>query len=134
MPEIAFGMYGFTRRDAQVEHQQRHGNGKDSVAQGCEALHALPGNTVVQRMHRMESSTGGRAFMSRNAGRGERRVPSATLRRAIRNCANCLLVAFLFLSISGWSQDQQNPPAQPTQNPPPAAPQNPPPADEQNPP
>jgi hypothetical protein len=53
-------------------------------------------------------------------------VPSATLRRAIRNCANCLLAAFLFLSISGWSQDQQNPP--------PAAPQNPPPADEQNPP
>jgi hypothetical protein len=82
----------------------------------------------------MESSTGGRAFMSRNAGRGERRVPSATLRRALRNCANCLLAIFLFLSISGWSQDQQNPPAQPTQNPPQTAPQNPPPADQQNPP
>jgi hypothetical protein len=82
----------------------------------------------------MESSAGGRAFMSRNAGRGERRVLSATLPRMIRNCVNCLLASFLCLSIYGWSQDQSNPPAQPTQTSPQTAPQNPPPADQQNPP
>src|ERR1700722_10742955 len=65
MPEIALGVYGFTRRHTQIEHQQRHGDGEDSVAEGCQAFHALPGNTVIRRVHRKESSTGGRAFMSR---------------------------------------------------------------------
>jgi hypothetical protein len=55
--------------------------------------------------------------MSRNAGRGERRVASATLRRGVKAVSVCLLVCFVFFSIPGWSQDQQNPPAQ-QENPP----------------
>ena len=56
MPEIALGTYGFAGGDAEIEYQQRHGDGKDSVAEGGEALDALPGNAVVGRVHQMEFS------------------------------------------------------------------------------
>lgn len=48
VPEIAFGVNGFTGWDVQVEHEQGHGHGEDAVAEGGEAFDTLPGNTVVQ--------------------------------------------------------------------------------------
>ncbi len=56
MPEIVFGMNGLSGGDPQVEHEKRHGNRENAVAEGCEAFDALSGNAVVEGMHRKEFS------------------------------------------------------------------------------
>ena len=55
-PEIAFGVNCFDGRNAEIEHEQRHGYGEDAITQSSEALDALAGNAIVERMHRMKSS------------------------------------------------------------------------------
>jgi len=55
-PEAALGVDGFGGRDAEIEHQERHGYGEDSVAEGGKALDALSGNAVVEGRHRTEFS------------------------------------------------------------------------------
>lgn len=47
MPQVALGVDRLAGRYTQVEHQQRHGDRENAVAQGRQALHALPGNAVV---------------------------------------------------------------------------------------
>ena len=56
MPEIALGVDGFDGGDAEIEHEQSHGDGEDAVAEGGEAFDALSGNTVVEGVHRKESN------------------------------------------------------------------------------
>ena len=45
-------MDGVAGEDVEIEHEESHGHGNDAVTQGGEALDALSGNTVVQRVHR----------------------------------------------------------------------------------
>src|SRR5579872_2726279 len=56
VPQVVLGMNRFRRRNAQIEHQQRHGNGENSVTQRGETFDALSGNTVVERRHTTKSS------------------------------------------------------------------------------
>lgn len=50
-PEAVFRVNRFDGRRAQVQHQQRHGDGKYAVAQSSKSRHALPGDLVVGRRH-----------------------------------------------------------------------------------
>ena len=52
--EVMLGVYGFGRGDAEVEDEQGHGDGKDSVAESGDAFNALSGNAVVERAHPTE--------------------------------------------------------------------------------
>lgn len=71
VPKIALGVDRFGSRHAQVEHEQGHGHREDAVAEGCETLHALSGNTVVKGWHRTETSG--------SRGRGQNLVSRAAL-------------------------------------------------------
>ena len=73
--EIALRVYGFDGGDAEIEHEQGHGDGEDAVAEGGEAFDALSGNTVVEGVHRKESN--GSRGSGQNSGtmqRGELRT------------------------------------------------------------
>jgi|SRR5580658_3877578 hypothetical protein len=50
-PQIMFAVYDFHRGHAEIEHQQRHSEGKYAVAQGCEPLYTLSRNAVVRCGH-----------------------------------------------------------------------------------
>ena len=56
VPEIVLGMDGFGSGNAEVEHEQGHGDGEEAVTEGGEAFDALSGNAVVQGVHRKEFS------------------------------------------------------------------------------
>jgi hypothetical protein len=118
-------MYSFTGRHAQVQHQQGHGDGEDSVAKGRQTFHALSGNTVIERVHRMQSSTGGGTVHEPEFGRGESRLASARVLRTPKNGRIWLLAFFFvfFFSLRVWSQDQQNSPAPPPNPPQQASPE-----------
>ena len=51
VPQIVLVVYGFQRGHAQIKRQQGHSEGEDAIAEGREALDALPGNLVVRRGH-----------------------------------------------------------------------------------
>jgi hypothetical protein len=103
--EIVLGVDGFGGGDAEVEDEQRHGDGEDAVAEGGDAFHALTGNTVVEGVHPTKFSIGGSAWLAekgirepqrtqgthkeRDQTRGSPRFPSASLRAGSR-CAGTL--------------------------------------------
>ena len=54
--KVVLGVNGFRRWHAKVEDKQGHRHGEDAVAEGCEAVHVLTCNTIVERMHPKEFS------------------------------------------------------------------------------
>src|SRR5579863_6892436 len=56
VPEIVLGVDGLGGGDAQVENEQGHGDGEETVAEGGDAVHILSGNAVVEGVHRKEFS------------------------------------------------------------------------------
>ncbi len=56
--KVGFGVNGFGGGDAEVEDEQGHGDGEDAVTEGGDAVDALTGNTVVERVHPREFSIG----------------------------------------------------------------------------
>src|SRR5215472_11787488 len=50
--EVMFRMDEVRSRYPEIEDQQRHGDGEDSITQRSQALDTLSGNTVVERRHR----------------------------------------------------------------------------------
>jgi len=51
VPQFVLTVNCFSRRSAKIEHQQRHGHGKNAVTQGRQAFHTLAGNPVVGSAH-----------------------------------------------------------------------------------
>ena len=49
--EVVFGVDGFGGGDTKVEHEQGHGHGEDSVAEGGDAFDALTCNAIIERWH-----------------------------------------------------------------------------------
>ncbi len=52
------GVNSFGGGDAEVEDQERHSDGEDTVAEGGDALHTLTCNAIVEGMHPREFSIG----------------------------------------------------------------------------
>ena len=50
-PQIVLAVHRLGRRNAKVEHHQRHRHRKDAVAQRGQPLHALARDPVVQSGH-----------------------------------------------------------------------------------
>ena len=42
VPQVAFTMDEFRRRRVEIEYQQRHGEGEDSIAERGQPFHAVP--------------------------------------------------------------------------------------------
>lgn len=55
-PQVVFRVNSLAHGNAEIEHQQCHGHGKNTVAEGGQPFDTLSGNTVVQRRHRTEFS------------------------------------------------------------------------------
>lgn len=56
--KVVLGVNGFGGGDTQVEDQQRHGDGEDTVAEDGDALHTLTCNAIVEGVHPREFSIG----------------------------------------------------------------------------
>src|ERR1700677_21276 len=54
-PQVLFAVYDLHRGHAEIEHQQRHSEGKYAVAQGCEPLYTLSRDAVVRCSHFLSS-------------------------------------------------------------------------------
>ena len=55
MPQIALGVNAIIGEHAKIEDEQRHGDGKDAIAER-DTSNALSGNRVVEGLHRKKSS------------------------------------------------------------------------------
>jgi hypothetical protein len=108
--KVVLGVDGFGRGDTKVETEQGHGDGEDAVAERRDALDALTGNTVVERVHPRESSTGGA-----RVGSSSKVLPLGSLRLFPRSGAGpAVLVMVCILSLTGRGKAQTS---QPEQNP-----------------
>jgi len=111
--KIVLGVNRFGGGDAKVENEQGHGYGEDAVAERGDAIDALTGNTVVERVHPRESSTGGARVD------GSLKVaPQRTIRLSPRfGAERAVLVMVCVLLSTGHGKAQANPPEQnPNQN------------------
>jgi hypothetical protein len=135
--EIVLGVDGFGGGDAQVEDQQRHGDGEDAVAEGGDALHTLPCNAVVEGTHPREFSIGigvrrkglsdtentgitkkGRAVRGEYSGEMRDRVAGGRERTCGVVVTACLLMVMPYLAAGAQvSEPAQNPAQAPAQNP-----------------
>jgi hypothetical protein len=120
MPEIVLAVNGFGGWDAEIEHQQSHGDGEDAVTEGGQTLDTLSGNAVVQGAHRKEFSglSGqGQNFQRRDRQTGRRVKGLGKLYRD-NHWGHAILLVACGLAMacgSARAQDQQSPPPAPPQ-------------------
>jgi hypothetical protein len=105
VPQAAFGVDALACRHMEVQHQQGHGDGENTVAERGETLHILTGNTVVKRVHLKEFSIGKKS--RRQSEDCERFAESVKHQRSKsrrrRPAAMRLLSGCFWLAIAAWA-------------------------------